>query len=279
MVLNEAIKSKLLNYVRKEPRTVNDIAKLLGKSWLTADAYIKRIKDESGLVNVKVFRGGTRGALKIVYWDYVESVENDEIKKEFFEKIKLGLRKDDFDPLDIFQFIAGKKKRIFLETYEKVHISTKQNLASLFRSAEKEILCFSGNISWVNVVENKVRIIDVLKEIAEKKIPIKIICRVDIASLKSLNMLYAINKKLGREAIEIRHRRHPLRGFIIDSRIARLKEEKSARDYDEGELDNNIRIFFETSDNEWIDWLKKVFFAIFRYSVLAEKRLKELEAI
>jgi hypothetical protein len=279
MVYSEEIKKKILSFVQKEPRTINDIAHLLGVSWLTADAYVERIRDNTGLLSVKKFRGGTRGALKIVYWNYIESLENEELQKELFEKIRLGMRKDDFDPMDIYQYIDPKKKRVFAENYTDVHVSKKQNLVGLFRSAEQEILCFSGNISWINVVEGKNRIIDILAEVAQKKVPIRIMGKVDITSIKNIDIISKMNHKLGREAIEVRHRRHPLRGFIIDSKVVRLKEEKPMLKFEKGELDYNTRLFYEMFDEAWVDWLKKVFWALYRNAIPAERRIKELEMV
>jgi len=269
----------ILKFVKEEPRTINDIAKLIGKSWLTANAYVERIKEETGLLNTKTFRGGTRGALKIVYWNYVESLGNEDLKQELFDKIRLGLRKEDFDPLDIYLHVDANKKRVFAEHYTEVLVSKKQNLIGLFRSAEHEILCFSGNLSWINVVEGNNCILDVLEEVANQKIAIRIMGRVDIASIKNINKIIKINKKIGREAIEVRHRRQPLRGFIIDNKVARLKEEKEKGKYEKGELEYNTRIFYEIYDEEWVSWLKKVFWALYRYATPAERRIKELEFI
>jgi hypothetical protein len=279
MVFSKEYQEKILKFVKKEPRTVNDIAKLLGKSWLTVNSYIERINEDTGLINIKTFRGGTRGALKIVYWNYVETIENEDIQKELFERIRLGQKKEDFDPLDVFQFIESGNKKVFAEEYTEVHVSKKQNFVSLLRSAEHEVLCFSGNLSWINVVEGEHKIYDVLKEVAANKVAIKILGRVDIASIKNVDMISKLNSELGREAIECRHKRHPLRGFVIDNKLVRLKEEKDTASYKKGELERNTRLFYEITDTAWVDWFKKVFWALFRYAVPAERRIKELEMI
>ncbi len=278
-MLTPDIKDKVLAFVRKEPRTMNDIAKLIGRSWLTADSYVARLREDTGLLEVKTFRGGTRGALKVVYWNYVESLGNEELKKELFERIRLGQKKQDFDFLDIYQYVDKSKKRCFSETYTNVHVSKKQNLVSLFNSAEHEILCFAGNLSWINVIEGKNKISNVLAEVAERKIPIKIMGRVDLASVKNVDRIGAINSGLGREGMELRHRRQPLRGFIIDSKVARFKLEEEKAGLEQGELESNTRIFFEIYDPEWIEWLKKVFWALYRTAVPAKRRIDELETV
>ena len=81
-----------------------------------------------------------------------------------------------------------------------------------------------------------------------KRVNVKILCRVDIASIKNIKRILEINNLSGFDAIEIKHIEQPLRGIVIDDKIARLREEKRKQDYKEGELQvqkinyiNNIR--------------------------------------
>ena len=279
MVLSRKVQKEIVAYVQKEPRTIKDIATNIGRSWITADSYVAKIIEETGLLQVKLFRGGTRGALKIAYYNYVESAENEQLQKELFERIRLGQKDEDFDPLDIYQYISTEKKRAFSENYTKVLVSKKQNLAGLFRSAEHEILCFSGNLSWLNVKEGDVAVVDLLEEVANRDIAIRILARVDIGSRKQIQKVLGINKNLGKKTIDVKHRRQPLRGFIIDNKLVRLKEEKEAGEFKEDELDYNTRVFYELYDEEWVAWLKKVFWALYRFSVPAERRMKEIEML
>jgi hypothetical protein len=81
-----------------------------------------------------------------------------------------------------------------------------------------------------------------------------------------------INHKLKKEMIEIRHAEQPFRAFIIDNKFARFKEN---RQHDK----KNNYIFYEIRDEEWVEWLQKVFWNIFRTSIKAEKRIEDLESI
>jgi len=79
--------------------------------------------------------------------------------------------------------------------------------------------------------------------------------------------------------IEIRHAYHPLRGFIIDDRIARFKNEENPETYKPGELPHRTRIFYEIYDTDWITWLQKVFWNQFKIAVDYQARIKELKKI
>ena len=59
---------KINDFVYTKPRTIQEIAHLIRKNWRTANNYVDKIAKESGAISVRTFRGGTRGALKIVYW-------------------------------------------------------------------------------------------------------------------------------------------------------------------------------------------------------------------
>lgn len=279
MVLTDREKKKILNFVKKEPRTIQDIAKLVDKCWVTADSYVKKIRDKTGLINIKKFRGGTRGALKIVYWNYAETVQNISLMKNLFERIRSGRRKRDFSPFDIYQFVKKEKKRAFTEEYDDPLVSKKQNITNFLRQTEKTLYCFSGNLSWTNMTENGKEIIDAIEYLCENNVAIKVLSRVDFTSLKNIDRIKKIDKKLGKDLIEIRHCRQPLRGFIIDDKVLRLKEIEKSDFYKRGELKKDIRVFYEIYDYEWIDWLQKVFWNLYRHSIPAERRIKQLEVI
>ena len=66
MLTQETIK-KIESFVFKQPRSIQEIAQHINKNWRTADRYVNEIQDNFGTVSTKVFRKGTRGALKIVY--------------------------------------------------------------------------------------------------------------------------------------------------------------------------------------------------------------------
>ena len=66
-MLTEEIKNKILEFVALKPRSIDEIAKHIGKNWRTANSHVEKIARETGLIATRVFRKGTKGALKIVY--------------------------------------------------------------------------------------------------------------------------------------------------------------------------------------------------------------------
>jgi hypothetical protein len=277
-MLDSKTAKKICDFVYQKPRTVQEIAFLLQKNWRTADSYVDKIAKEQGTLSARTFREGTRGALKIVYWNNIEKISSTEFQERLFRGIESGKTKEDFSPFDIYQYVDDKKKTAFLEVQSGENVVIEQNLASLLLSAQKQVLIFSGNLSWANIVDGKKKIIDVFAEIA-KHVPIKILTKIDITSLKNVQKVLQINEKLGREAIEIRHCEQPLRALIIDDKTARLKETKKASNYKQGELDKNAYIFYNIFDEEWVDWLQKVFWNLFRTSIPSSKRLNDIAAI
>ena len=57
------------------------------------------------------------------------------------------------------------------------------------------------------------------------------------------------------------------------------KDEKDASIYKQGELHQNLRIFYEWTDPNWIFWLQQVFWNLYRNAPMAQQRLEELEKI
>jgi len=272
-MLTEEIKNKILEFVSLKPRSIDEIAKYIGKNWRTANAYIERIAKETGLIATRVFREGTRGALKIVYFN-VHYEYGSAYQKELLEKIKLGKKKDDFSAFDIYQFVPEKNKSAFMEEQrDESKLALNKDLVNLINKSEERILIFSGNLSWADLIVKGKKFINVLEKILErKKITVNILTRVDVESVNRVKNFLSINKRLGRDCIFIRHREQPLRAIIIDRKIARLKEIKF------GEKKNKY-IFYNIYDISWIEWLEKVFYELFANAVDAEKRIKEMERI
>jgi hypothetical protein len=279
MVLDSKTIKEINDFVYVKPRSVLEIAHHIGKNWRTADHYVERISKEQGTLSKRTFREGTRGALKIVYWNTIDKIHSSSFQERLFRKIESGCEKTDFDPLDIYQYVDDKKKRAFVEEFQAAEVSTRQQIVNFLRQTESTLLCFSGNMSFVNIVEGKKTVLGILKELTMAKKSIKILARVDIASLKNLQMIEEVNSKLGREAIEVRHCRQPLRGFVVDTKVARLKDEKVIEKYKPGELRKNTRTFYEIYDEEWVSWLQKVFWELFRSSVSAQQRLETLKSL
>jgi hypothetical protein len=278
MVLTPQVSKRITDFVRKEPRTIQEIARHIGRSWVTADSYINKIQKNTGLINIKVFRQGTRGAIKVVFWSHSDSLAYDDLKADLFEKIKFGREKTDFDPLEIYQYVDKKQRRSFIEQYIDPLISTKQKIVNFLNSAKSELFCFSGNLSWINMREGNKKIIDVVKGLLERKVSIKILCRIDLASLNNINKISGMLKDYGK-LIELKHCFQPLRGFIIDDNAVRLKDIKERVKYKDGEIKGNFRTFYEILSPEWIEWMKKVFWNIYRTSTDYSQRMRVLEEI
>ena len=278
-MLDAKTSKKICDFVYIKPRTIQEISHLIGKNWRTADHYINRIIDQQGCLSMRTFREGTRGALKIVYWSNIEKIHSTTFQERLFAKIEAGREKSDFDPFDIYQYVDEKKRKAFLESFVDASKSKKQQLINLIRQTNHQLLCFSGNLSFVDIQEKGRKVIDVMEELAKEKKDIKILSRVDLATLRNIEKIEEVNNKIGREAIEIRHCRQPLRAFIIDTHMVRFKDEKVLRKYKFGELDKNAKIFYEIYDEEWVEWMQKVFWHLFRNSIPAQKCIKDLKSI
>ena len=103
---------KIEDFVYSKPRNVQEIAEHIDKNWRTADRYVSEIKKEFGTVSTSVFREGTRGALKIVYWSSMEKVSSSVFQQKLEDEIMKGKAKEDFYPFDIFQHVPDKNKKV-----------------------------------------------------------------------------------------------------------------------------------------------------------------------
>lgn len=272
-MLDSKTVKKISEFVYIKPRTIQEISFHIGKNWRTADSYVEKINKEYGTISLRTFRGGTRGALKIAFWNNVEKIHSSEFQERLFKRIELARNKEDFSPFDIYQYVDEKKRKAFLEQQKEDTITNKQDLVNALRSAENQVLIFSGNLSWVNAIQNKIKILDVFEELADNNVSIKILCKVDLDSMKNIQKMLEINYKLKKEIIEIRHTEQPFRAFIVDNKWARFKERKASR------KDELTHIFYDIIDEDWVEWLEKVFWNIFRTSITAEKRIKDIETI
>jgi hypothetical protein len=270
---------KINDFVKTKPRTIQEIAFVIKKNWRTADRYVEKISEDTGAISTRIFREGTRGALKIAFWQTLENIHSTDLQQKLFSMIEHSRTKYDFSPLEIYQYVDEKKKRAFLEEQGEEQTHIEHEIVSHLKSAQKQVLFFSGNLSFVNVVQDGEKLIDVLEDLARQNIPTKFIARIDITAIKNLKKILAINEKLGKEMIEVRHVMQPLRSFIVDNKIARLKETKRAEDHYKDELGKKTCIFYEIHDNDWIEWLQKIFWQMFRTGIPAQKRLENIEAI
>ncbi|MBI4146747.1 hypothetical protein HY489_05415 [Candidatus Woesearchaeota archaeon] len=279
-MLTKDAEKKILNYVYTQPRTIQEISKHLGKNWRTADSYVDKIIKESGSLAVRTFREGTRGALKLVYWNNTERIHNTEFQERLFKRIESGRRKHDFSPLDIYNYVPENKRSARCGSYTVSNELFNQDLVSFLKSAKKHVLIYTGNCSFVNLYENGTNILNIFQELAERGVSIKVLTRVDFSSLKNLQKLLAINYSIGKETVEIKHCEQPLRGFLVDETSLRLKESLDPSLYCKGELppDMNV-ILYDIRDSDWVKWGKDVFYTLFRTSIAGQKRLQDLRSI
>lgn len=277
MLNNELIK-KIEDFVYSKPRSMQEIAFCIGKNWRTADRYISEIEKNFGTISTRIFREGTRGALKIVYWASVEKISSSVFQEKLEEEILRARKKEDFSAFDIFQYVNEKNKQVKVKTEKSEEIAGFNNVKSVLEKAEKKILIFSGNLSFINLQQKEKKILGILDTLVKKGISIKILCRVDIAGKKNIENVLALNYKHGKEMVEIRHKEHPIRATIVDNKFFDIKEIKEPTGKI-SELDKKIFIFYNIKDKEWIEWLTKIFWKMFSSSIDAKKRLVELEKI
>jgi hypothetical protein len=266
---------RINDFVYLKPRTIQEIAALIRRNWRTADRYVESIAKETGSLAVRTFREGSRGALKVVYWNNIEKIHSSEFQEKLLAKIESS-RKQEFSPFDIYQYVDAQKR-------DAVLVNTKKTVQDVLRKhlegASAQVLSFSGNLSWVNIVEEGKPLIEVIEELAQHRVSIKVLARVTIDSMKNIHKLLQINEKIGRPVIEVRHREQPLRGFVIDNTVGRFREMRDPKDFEKGELDERILLFYEIYDREWVEWFQKVFWYFFRTAIPAEKRIKDLMTI
>ncbi len=265
---------KIEDFVYKKPRSIQEIALYLNKNWRTADRYVKEIEKEYNTIATRTFREGTRGALKIVYWNSVEKISNTIFQEELEKDLFNSKGKEDFSSFDIYQYINNNKKESFiLENEEEAYETAIKKLLE----AKKQVLIFSGNLSFINL-KNKKNWVKTFETLLEKNVSVKVLSRVDLSGMKNIEKLLNLNYNIGKELIEIRHNEQPLRGFIIDKKILWLKElnEPTGKI---NELNKKKFLIYNIKDKEWIEWLSKIFWKKFSTSRNAEKRLEELKKI
>lgn len=278
-MLNSEIIKKIEDFVYAKPRSVQEIAQQTGKNWRTADRYIQDIEKNFGTISTRVFREGTRGALKIVYWASIEKVSNSVFQQQLEEQILKGRTKYEFAPFDIFQYIQDKNKYAWVKASEnEVKAGRLIEFKELLIKAKKQILFLSGNLSFINFKDKEVDIFKEIENLVKKGIIIKVVCRVDVAGRENIEKLLSLNFKYGKDLIEIKHREQPLRATIIDNKLVNLKEIKEPTGR-EKELNKKIFIFYTIKDKEWVEWLSKIFWKMFNSSIDSRKRLQEMDKL
>ncbi len=278
MISSEIIK-KIEEFVHKKPRSIQELAVYINKNWRTADRYVEKIKLEYGTIDTNVFRGGNRGALKIVYWKSIDQISHSFFQEDLEKEIMNGKTKYDLSPFDIFQHVPENKKYAWVKKGDdEVKLGKLSEFKDLLLKTEKQILFFSGNLSFINFKDKSTNIFEVLEKLVKTGISIKVVCRVDISGVDNINKLLSLNYKCGKELIQIRHREQPLRATIIDNKVVNIKEIKEPTGR-EKELNKKTFIFYTIYDREWVEWISKIFLKMFNTSIDSNKRISEMEKI
>lgn len=277
MLDRETIK-KINEFVYAKPRSVDEIAKYISVNWRTANRYVEKISNEEGAISSKVFREGTRGALKVVFWNNIEKLHASEVQERLFKQIQLGRKKEDFSPSEIFHFVDKKKKKLKIMDEKKYSSASNfKDFAGMLRGAKRQVLFFSGNLTFSNMTYHDKKIRDILEELSKEKISSKILTRVELAGIENIKSTLSINRRVGYDAIEIRHCYQPLRTTIVDEKVAIFKEILDPQIYAKGELKEKMSILYYIYDEDWIGWLQKIFWSLFRSSLDARERVEELK--
>jgi hypothetical protein len=274
-MLNSEVTRKIEDFVYLKPRSIQEIAEHLGKNWRTADRYVDAITKNYGTLSTRVFREGTRGALKIVFWASVEKVSHSVFQERLEQEIMTAKWKEDFSAFDIYQFVDDKNKKVEIRNEEAENV---KEYSDILNSAKKQILFFSGNLSFINLKNKKIDFYDVLESLVKKGTSVKILCRVDLEGKENIEKALSLNTKHGKQLIDIRHDEHPIRAAVIDSKIIRIKEIKEPTGKIH-ELNRRKFIYYTMRDREWAEWLSKIFWKRFNNSIDANKRLIELNKL
>jgi hypothetical protein len=277
-MLDNAIIKKIEDFVAEKPRSIQEISEMLDISWRTADRYLEQIQTDFGTIETRVFREGTRGALKIVFLAGVEKVSHSAFQQQLEKQVFDAKRKEDFSAFDIFQHVEDKHKKAKIEKASEESGTDLREFVSDIKQTQKQLLLFSGNLSFINLKSKDIDMFKILEELVKKGVSIKVLCRVDLAGIENMKKMLSLNFKHGKELVEIRHSEHPIRASIIDRKFFRIKEIKEPTGK-EKELDKKVFIFYTIKDKDWTEWLSRIFWKMFSQSVDANKRLEELNKL
>ena len=278
-MLNTEITKKINDFVYAKPRTVQEIALFLKVNWRTADSYVEKIAKEQGTLLTRTFREGTRGALKIVFRNSIENLAASDAQERLLKQIESGRKKEDFSPSEIYQYVDAKARK--LKILNEKDYSSEENFndfTDLLRGAASQILFFSGNMTFSNIATHDKKILSILEELAKQKVSSKVLTRVELAGLKNVQNVLALNRKVGWNAVEVRHAFQPLRTTIIDNKVAVFKEVLDPKNFEKDELKEKTHLLYYIYDPDWIAWLQKVFWHIYRPAVDAKQRIDFLES-
>lgn len=260
-MLSKKLTDKIIDFIKKEPVSVQEVSKFIQKSWVTTESYLQKIEDETGQIKRKVFRKGSQGALKIVYYNYASAVDYDHIKKIIAQKIISGRKKEDLSIFEILPFVKEQHRSISWELPDEFsHIT---EICKKVDDAEHQILIFSGNLSIFFIKENL--LLRTIERVLERGVSLKILCRIDFGTMKNLKELERLLRTY-KNKISIHNCYQPLRGMIIDEKEIILTYKENPDTYHRSELENHMHILSKISDQEWISWFTKMFWNLYNGS-------------
>ncbi len=277
-MIDLSVIKKIEDFVFDKPRSINEIALLIKKNWRTADRYINYINENFGTISSRTFRGGTRGALKVVFWAGLNERKGSVFQKILQQQIEMYKRKEDFSSFDIYQHVPENNKKATIEKQDREENTNLLEFIEFLNQTKKQLLIFSGNLSWINLKNKDADVFNVIEDLVKNNISIKIISRVDLTTSNNLKKLLDLNFKYGKELIEVRHREQPLRGFVSDNKCSRIKEIKEPTGKLH-ELNQKLFIFYTIKDKEWVEWLSKNFWDLFSKSIDSNKRIEQINLI
>jgi hypothetical protein len=277
-MLDRETEQRILKAVCKEPRTVLEISKIIGKSWRTTSTYIETLKKETGLIGIKLIKQGNRNSVKIIYLVNQEHFQEDAVQKRLEDAIMHSYKKTDFSPFDIYQYVDSGKRNSFIERQRDNISNINRSLAGQLLEAKEEILVFSGDFSWINLFLGEKSFAEVFSELARKNVQIKVLANVDVGTIDNIERTIQLNSMIGKRRIEVRHSLQPLRGFVVDRRLARFREIKNIKELNRISKTKSY-IFYEIYDKAWVEWLTKLFYNMFSTSIGAETRISNLRSI
>lgn len=280
MVLEQQTIEKIKEMVYQKPRSVNELAEALDKSWKTVDRYIEEIMLKTGTIKTETFRGGTRGALKIVYWNNTEKVHSTDVQENLFKQIELGIDKHDFSPFEIYQYVDSSKRKGHYEIIdnEKSYDYDIGSLIPYFEKAEKEILIFAGNLAFIHLQHKKKKLIRYLEDCIKRKVVIKIITNINLIDLQNVEEVLSLNSGLKEPLILVKHGITPLRAYVFDNFIIKFGEIQKGFGK-QGQIDKAIAIYYAITDKDWIEWMQKIFWKKFQMCIPANKRIENLDTL
>lgn len=278
MVLTQETIDSIKTFVFNRPRAINEIAQYLNINWRTADRYVKKIQEQTGHIQTHTFREGSRGSLKVVFWSNTDKIYSSDLQEKIFNHIERGINKQDFSPIEIYEYVDPSKRDAYYEKITKEYQFNIHTLYPLINNAKQEIFMFMGNCAWIHFSYQKQTLLQAITAAAKRGVIIKILTNVTFLDKDNLYPLLGINRQLGKQVVQVRHEVTPLRSFIFDEHTAKFSEVQVPQNRP-GQPKQSFGLYYAIFDEQWIAWLKSLFFKKFQLATPAQKRLDALESI